>query len=706
MKLSRHRIISILLAISLSAAAITGCSRSGLSSSESSSSDQTSSSISPSESREESDVLNSSDAISSEDAASIASGTSSRETSSKTSGSSSANNVSSNNTGNQTEVYPTVKEDEKLLQGLIAGWNLNEGKGSIISDANKGSFKGNGIYTVWLNDTTFGKVLDFSTEKSLVEFSGQTVTLGNEFTIAAWMKAPPRENDYRIILSQGANGAEDYWDMKLEKDGTFSFYATALKGTDSSGVKLNDGKWHHTSVTLKGGKLTYYIDKKAVKTVTVSGTIPAPKGNLILGAGEAGTMHFDGSLSRVRIFKTAKTPNEITSIAVPNSGNEMKTPTFHYNHGIVIDRPQRGTIPPPMSQQITSEDVTFIKNMGFDHIKAIFTPSYFMNADGSVNQDTIWYVKAFVDLIVEQDMPCLICIHPEADFKETYLGNLDNFEIMLKFYEEFALFIGENWTEKQVAFQLMTEPFANVGDWTYMSDRMWGTVRNVLPYHTLITSSDKSGNMERLKLMSPTSDSNLIYSFTTYEPYAFGFNSGSTAMNGVTSFWNYLSEIPWPASPSVIEANMDRILAKVPDSMKNEAKAAMIQYGKGDSYGLYNREWHFARARSLYKWSQKYGGSIHLQCVEFGALDAVMAKRFGQTDGVGITNAARLQYIKDIRESFETYHIGWSYWSYNETFTVLNTENRQNNTSPVLGQDEKTWYDRDMLRALSVTPLV
>lgn len=62
------------------------------------------------------------------------------------------------------------------------------------------------------------------------------------------------------------------------------------------------------------------------------------------------------------------------------------------------------TIPPPMSQQITSEDVTFIKNMGFDHIKAIFTPSYFMNADGSVNQDTIWYVKAFVDLIVEQDM--------------------------------------------------------------------------------------------------------------------------------------------------------------------------------------------------------------------------------------------------------------------------------------------------------------
>ena len=237
MKLSRHRIISILLAISLSAAAITGCSRSGLSSSESSSSDQTSSSISPSESREESDVLNSSDAISSEDAASIASGTSSRETSSKTSGSSSANNVSSNNTGNQTEVYPTVKEDEKLLQGLIAGWNLNEGKGSIISDANKGSFKGNGIYTVWLNDTTFGKVLDFSTEKSRVEFSGQTVTLGNEFTIAAWMKAPPRENDYRIILSQGANGAEDYWDMKLEKDGTFSFYATALKGTDSSGTQ-------------------------------------------------------------------------------------------------------------------------------------------------------------------------------------------------------------------------------------------------------------------------------------------------------------------------------------------------------------------------------------------------------------------------------------------------------------------------------------
>ena len=46
--------------------------------------------------------------------------------------------------------------------------------------------------------------------------------------------------------------------------------------------------------------------------------------------------------------------------------------------------------------------------------------------------------------------------------------------------------------------------------------------------------------------MSPATDNNLIYSFTTYEPYAVGWSSGCTSQVGNETFWNYIGDIPYP----------------------------------------------------------------------------------------------------------------------------------------------------------------
>jgi len=168
--------------------------------------------------------------------------------------------------------------------------------------------------------------------------------------------------------------------------------------------------------------------------------------------------------------------------------------------GISIDRPQPAPRHLSTDRMLTAADIKLIKAMGFDHVKVLLTPSRFMTSDGGLNDDNLWYVQRVVSTVLSQDMPCLICIHPEISFKEQYLGSLAKFPVLLTFYQNFAGYVGRNWSADKVAFQLMTEPtrIAPELDWTFLADQMWAAVRNVLPDHTLITSSDKAGNMLQL----------------------------------------------------------------------------------------------------------------------------------------------------------------------------------------------------------------
>lgn len=590
-------------------------------------------------------------------------------------------------------------QGSKLLDDLIVGFDFSEGQGATAHDVKKTGRNASLKDTVWLNDKTFGKVLDFSTATSSATLK-ESVAVGSTFTIAAWMKAPPRETDYRVIASQGKNGTADYWDVKLDRStGRFALHAPALRGNTDSGCRLDDGFWHHVMVTYTPGTMQFYVDAKLVEETRVTGVIAPGSTALTIGACQGGRHSFDGSLAQFRLFNGVKRPQDVTLIKPPGTANEPSTPRLKLKRGISIDRPQPTSRHLSTERMIKAADVKLIKTMGFDHVKVLFTPSRFMASDGGLSEDNLWYVQRVVSTVLSQEMPCLICIHPELSFKEQYFGSLEQFQVLLRFYRNFAGYIGQNWSADKVAFQLMTEP-ARIPqdlDWTYLSDRMWGTVRNVLPDHTLITSSDKAGNILQLQKMSPATDPNLIYSFTTYEPYPFGFNNMMTARLPNT-WWNRVGSIPYPASPSIVAARMDALLEDIPAADRPAARKAMLAYGRGDALGHYNRDWHFARARAIDRWRKKYGGAIHVQCVEFGCFDAIMAKkRFG---GPGVAAADRAAYIRDMRESFEAFDIAWTYWSYNETFTVLNPVSRRPLRPP--GGDTDDIVDADLLDALGL----
>ncbi len=60
----------------------------------------------------------------------------------------------------------------------------------------------------------------------------------------------------------------------------------------------------------------------------------------------------------------------------------------------------------------------------------------------------------------------------------------------------------------------------------------------------------------------------------------------------------------------------------------------------------------------LVKWSKAHGG-VRIICGEFGCLHKTVEPQH------------RYGFIKDFRQVFEENGMAWSYWSFNEAFTVL-----------------------------------
>ncbi len=480
--------------------------------------------------------------------------------------------------------------------------------------------------------------------------------------------------------------SEEGWQMFINENGELDFSAYGLEGLESSGCNIVDGDWHHTMVSYDGSTFIYYIDGVAVKAIDVTGTPVINSQNVYIGSDSEFFSHFDGSIAEVRIFDEAKTPGETTATVLDPTDNEEKAPRMDMHKGIVLDRRQyygsdSRVIEP--GAVVGYDDITAVINMGFDHVKLLLTPNHLINSDGTLKEREMEYITWVISHVTDQNFRAILCIHPESPFKETYLANLDQFEIVCKWYGELAEYIGEHWTPDQVSLQLMTEPYANNDsvEWTWMSDRMWGAVRNVLPEHTILTSSDSSGNIERLKLMSPATDENLIYTFTTYEPYTTGFSTFG-AMGDPNAMWAYIKDVPYPIEEGVDYTKIiENCIEDVPSNMKEDARTLITDYINGVSDNgkhyvnhydsLYNAEWHMMRAKSLDDWRQKYGGNIHIMCVEFGCMFPERSMATFAAHSLGISSESRYQFVKDMRSGFDAYDIGWSYWSYNEAFTIF-----------------------------------
>jgi len=206
-----------------------------------------------------------------------------------------------------------------------------------------------------------------------------------------------------------------------------------------------------------------------------------------------------------------------------------------------------------------------------------------------------------------------------------------------------------------------------------LQQRLWKSVRAGMPRYTLILSGDRIGSIEGLDDIHPVDDENVLYSFTFYEPHLFSWQGG-TWRSGVIP---HMKNLPYPSSLATL-AERPRLLAAMPEPLRATARTEIEQYANEN----WNRDKLAARIDRAVDWQRRSGGRVKLWCAEFGCYQAAARP------------ADRLHYLRDLRTVLEERGIGWAYWSYNETFTIMTPASK-----PFWPPTAQT-PDRDVLRAL------
>ncbi len=363
--------------------------------------------------------------------------------------------------------------------------------------------------------------------------------------------------------------------------------------------------------------------------------------------------------------------------ASPPDESHKHEPTPMLARGICVDRQVR-TIPPEFGMRVDREDVRLIKSMGFGFVKLLLNPAV-VKSGGTLDAASMAYFDRVIGLAAAEGLPVVVCIHPEDDFKRRVLGSAGEFEAFVGFMTALAHHLAGRWSPSQAALQLMTEPYGSSldpSDWNYwdrLQHRLWKAVRGGMPRHTLILSGDRIGAIEGLEDIHPVADENVLYSFTFYEPHLFTWQGG-TWRSGVIP---HMQNLPYPSSLATL-AERQRLLATMPEPLRATAGTEIEQYASEN----WNRDKLAARIDRAVDWQRRSGGRVQLWCAEFGCYQAAARP------------ADRLRYLRDPRTVLEERGIGWAYWSYNETFTIMTRASK-----PFWPPTAQT-PDREVLRAL------
>jgi endoglucanase len=390
------------------------------------------------------------------------------------------------------------------------------------------------------------------------------------------------------------------------------------------------------------------------------------------------------ALSRIAVCLTLIIAAHSTQYADGADGQPASAPTARLalplRRGISLDRQFR-QIPPEPIMRFTREDIRLIKSSGFEFVKLIVNPEPLMNGE-HLDAQKREYLREIVAQVVDEGLPVVVCLHPEWEFKKRILGEQTAFAEFLVFLQEVSQFLAERWTPQQLVLQLMTEPVTDKIPWNELQPQMWHVARKAMPGHTLVLAGDQVGKIEGLITTQPVDDANVLYSFTFYDPFLFTLQGAEWLTPG---WWGQLGPVPYPSSPEIMAANKSAILDKIsadPPSWRVDVAGHLEGYGAQ----RWNSETLTARIALLDQWNRSHGGGLKIWCAEFGC--------YQQT----VRPEDRYQYLRDVRTAFERFNIGWAYWSYNETLTMM-SEPRQ-----PFGPAAKQTPDPQLLKALLDRP--
>ena len=167
-----------------------------------------------------------------------------------------------------------------------------------------------------------GGVLGFdgtSTHVSIASPAAQSLTAA--LTVEAWVKVAANGNE--VVVGDMASSAG--YQLKITDGGVAEFdigngsAVTSVQGTTNVG----DGAWHHLAGVYDGTSLSLYTDTAVATTTPGAGLLAASAAGLDIGSDGAHGSYFNGDITDVRLWSTARSAGDISSLMAQRLvGNE------------------------------------------------------------------------------------------------------------------------------------------------------------------------------------------------------------------------------------------------------------------------------------------------------------------------------------------------------------------------------------------------
>jgi hypothetical protein len=293
-----------------------------------------------------------------------------------------------------------------------------------------------------------------------------------------------------------------------------------------------------------------------------------------------------------------------------------------------------------LERTMREEDFQQIKRDGFRHVRLTLEPRALWDLQTPVKLDPqkVTLLRRNLKWIVDAKLGVIVDVHPEDSLKET-LRIQTGADAFVAFWEELAKVI-RTYDSDYVFAEFLNEPVIPHEVWDPVQRRLVASVRPLLPDTTFIVSGGKWSGLEDFLKLEPYPDSNVVYNFHCYEPFAFSHQ-------GATWGWDmsrHFKGLPYPSTPEAV--------AKILPKIENEEARGHVQ-----AYGA--ARWDHAKLERLVKqagdWGRKHG--VPVTCNEFGCYRLA-------------PEPDRIRHLTDLRKALEAHRIGWCMWDYAGGFSA------------------------------------
>nr|WP_294552453.1 cellulase family glycosylhydrolase [uncultured Rhodopila sp.] len=282
--------------------------------------------------------------------------------------------------------------------------------------------------------------------------------------------------------------------------------------------------------------------------------------------------------------------------------------------------------PAALGAYLSNQALAGLRDAGFGFVRLAVDPAIVATAPGRA------VLIGAIRRVQRQGFAVVVSPHPQAWRLEADASPL------VAFWRTLAPEL-RALDQTRVVPEILNEPVfpGDPAGWRAVQHAVLQDIRRALPAATVVLTGQDWGSIDGLLALIPEDDGNVVYSFHLYDPPE--LTSLAAYRPGLDRA--ALANLPFPVDdPSRCEA--------AAGGARDPATAGLMRYYCG--FG-----WDSGRIGASLDRAAAWAHRHHA---------ALLAGEFGAT--VSLNAAARLAWLRTVRDGLETRHIGWALWGYDD----------------------------------------